>query len=168
MEELVMKEFVKDLFCNRYYWVEVSGIFHESLYITSPQQLYFTSLAIPIPKNDIAMFMKAPSEFIIKALQDMHPEMRGFMICEFHVMGWYSSDEFINAYPVRFGELVLKLTPKVVTEPKLKGITVIYRIFNENILVDVSDVGKYIADYIKYTLGNYMELSVDIKLEHHG
>lgn len=162
MEELVMIEFIKNLFCTRHYWIVVRGIFHESTYTTSPRQIYFTSVAVPIARNDMAEFMKSPSDFTLKALHDMHPEMKGFTICEFNTLGWYSSEEFINDHPFNFKEVTLKFTPRVL--PGLKEVTVISRVFNNNIGAEVPVIIQHASDYVKYTLSTYMELSTDINI----
>ena len=150
---------LRNLLGTQYYWVKVNGIFRDGIYLTSPQHLYFTSVAVPVAKSDMHEFMNNPTGFLIKAIQDMHPEMVGFVLCNSYPLGWYYSDEFASTHPFNFREASFKMTPtQPNTEPKLKEVTVISRFFNVDIYEEPGDINGYISEYIKATLATFLDL----------
>lgn len=153
----MLLESIKNLFQNRYLWIVVNGIFREEIYHTSLPKLYATSVAIPVHKSYIEDFQKNPVEFLVKALQDRHPEMKGFIYCGSHNIGWFTSEEFYSKHPFNVREVCLEILyiqeALVTSHPIiLKPQRVIYRMFNEGIQLPYECIIEYFRLYLQNTL----------------
>lgn len=150
-------ESIKNLFQNRYLWVIVNGIFREEVYHTSLPKLYATSVAIPVHKSYMEDFQKNPVDFLVKVLQDRHPEMKGFIYCGSHHIGWFTSEEFYSKHPFNVREACLEILyiqeALIPSHPIiLKPQRVIYRMFNEGIQLPYECVVEYFRLYLQNTL----------------
>lgn len=158
-----MLKFLKNLFCTKYFMVKVSGIFRDGIYASTPQNLYFTTIVVPLLKSDISEYFKNPADFVSKAIHEMHPEMKGFLVCELTTLGWYSSEEFFDESPGCLVEKHLKIPvfrsnqdPTGAAIP-MKTATVTYRIFHGRYMLLDKDVAVYIKQYLQTTLEAYFE-----------
>lgn len=169
----MLAEFIKSLFQNQYLWVMVSGIFREEVYHTSLPKLYATSVAIPVHENSIEDFQKNPVDFLVKALQDKHPEMKGFIYCGSHVIGWFTSEEFYRKHPFNVKEVCIEILyllqeaaitshPTIPPDNLIKPQRVIYRMFNEGIQLPYECIIEYFRLYLQNTLETL--INVDISL----
>lgn len=170
-------EFFKRLFQNYYFWVRVSGIFRDGVYTTSPQQLYFTTLLVPIARSQMEDFMRNPVDFVVKAIQEMHPEMRGFMHCDSFSLGWFFTDDMIEKHKVLFNEtnyrvhlfnkkgvIVNEEGKPVQQDIPLKPITVVYRTFHNGVHLTSDAIGRYIKQYVQTTLEAYLKEDIVISI----
>lgn len=154
----MLSEFIKSLFQNQYLWVIVNGIFREEVYHTSLPKLYATSVAIPVHENSIEDFQKNPVDFLVKAIQDRHPEMKGFIYCGSHHIGWFTSEEFYSKHPFKVREVCLEILylqeeALITSHPIiLKPQRVIYRMFNEGIQLPYECIVEYFRLYLQNTL----------------
>ena len=160
----MLSESIKNLFQNRYLWVMVSGIFREEIYHTSLPKLYTTSVAIPVHKSYIEDFSENPVDFLVKAIQDRHPEMKGFIYCGSHDIGWFTSEEFYKKHPFHIKEVCLEIQyllqeaavitshPIIPPDNLIKPQRVIYRIFNEGIQLPYECIVEYFRLYLQNTL----------------
>ena len=158
----MLLESIKNLFQNRYLWVMVNGIFREEIYHTSLPKLYATSVAIPVHKSYIEDFQKNPVEFLVKAIQDRHPEMKGFIYCGSHNIGWFTSEEFYSKHPFNIREVCLEIIylqeaviashPIIPPDNLIKPQRVIYRIFNEGIQLPYEGIVEHFRLYLQNTL----------------
>lgn len=155
-----MLKFLKNLFCTKYFMVRVSGIFRDCIYVSNSHKLYFTTIIVPLLKSDIPEYFKNPAEFIAKAVGDMHPEMKGFLVCELLTLGWYSSEEILENNTGCLVEKHLKIPIFRVNNGNnlsMKSITVTYRIFYGNQFLTDLDIARYIKQYIQTTLESYFD-----------
>lgn len=158
----MLPESIKNLFQNRYLWIVVNGIFREEIYHTSLPKLYATSVAIPVHKSYIEDFQKNPVDFLVKAIQDRHPEMKGFIYCSSHHIGWFTSEEFYSKHPFNVREVCLEILyylqgvvtpdPTIPSDNLIKPQRVIYRTFNEGIQLPYEYVVEYFRLYLQNTL----------------
>lgn len=153
-----MKKLLRNMFGTQYYWVKVNGIFRDGIYLTSPQHLYFTSVAVPVARGDMQEFMKNPTVFLVKAIQEIHPEMTGFVLCGSYPLGWYYIDEFNSTHPFHFIENSFKITPNLNLVNTLKEVRVIHRTFNEGIFEQEAYIEKYVSEYIHATLATFLDM----------
>lgn len=164
-----MLKFLKNLFRTKYFMVKVSGIFRDGIYASTPQNLYFTTIVVPLLKSDISEYFKNPADFVSKAIQEMHPEMKGFLVCELTTLGWYSSEDFFEESPGCLVEKHLKIpvfrsnqdpTGAGAAIP-MKTATVTYRVFHGRYMLLDKEVAVYIKQYLQTTLEAYFE-DIDI------
>ena len=157
-------DWLKCLLEPRYLYVEVQGIFRDSIYSASPQNLYYTVLIIPVSKADVQDFVKNPNEFMYKVIREIHPEMRGFMICGLRSCGWYYKEEAINQWSPHVQESILKITYSNNGPFTLKPIYVTYRTFHFSGMSDEvkNSIGYHVKRYIQTVLEAFIKHEVEI------
>ena len=151
---------LKNLLRNPYYWIVVNGFFRDSVYAAN-HRLYFTSVAIPIIKADLMEYMKNPTEFIHKALSEMHPEMKSFTLFSTSEMGWYTSEEFVETYKVHIQESTYRVNLFNKDIP-MKPVDVTYRTFHEGFNIPMETIAGYTRRYVQILLESYIKMDIII------